>query len=540
MKELRCVYWDDDPKEFDEFKSVIEDAWASVRPRIPIEVFPTSDIAEAKRLVEEGVQLVVSDILLGDSSIARNAKGFELVRAVRGRPENRPVIIALTREKAAFENAALEAGVDEVVSKQTCVDGTDPRLERLGAIFVKWLEVRGFDAVRYEQSELDYDVDDLELRSMMTWIGEEVFRAIVHKLVDREWRRLDVSLVDRGYSGAFVCRVNCEFEVKDEGVPASRVLLVKLSRDGGRLRAELEKASMTSMFPGGLFVNYLHESFVEHRGWAAIASEYQEQSATLIGWLSENQSRDQVQRSVGGLLSSEGLGGAYRHHALKGVRPGDAFRDVLPIHRQARLKLALRDLGGLCSEVSGWKATRIESFVASGRIGQLDIEKQFTGVEYCRCHGDLHGRNVLVTRFGRPVLIDPEAIGEYPWCSDISRLSVDLVLVGVGRGIEAFRWDDFSRWRDLVQAMIAGEIVERGWLEDEKPVQVALEALRGNLSDIFPFVSEKQREGQFRLGLAAELIRCGIREDLPAPKRCLALVGADDALESSEQYLGQS
>jgi hypothetical protein len=176
----------------------------------------------------------------------------------------------------------------------------------------------------------------------------------------------------------------------------------------------------------------------------------------------------------------------------------------------------------------------IEGFIKSTRVGDINEEDVKRDSYYCWSHGDLHGRNILVSQTNTGFLIDPANIEQQHWAADIARLIVDLIVSGAGHGDASNEWNDMAEWVDVSLSVINGDPVQKSGAP-YNAVLTALDWLRSRLGTIHSaVVANIEHEWEFKLALAVEFMRAAYRQqDLPTPKRVLGLISACGALREA-------
>lgn len=541
MKEVRCLFWDDeDEQDRKRYEGWLRRAWDRLGTGVPIEVRSFQSPEEVSREISSNIDkydLFVADIYYGPEE--DDPRGLHLISEARA--NGSLAIVALTRGED--EKDARNAGADEFVSKLV-ISRRDYDLSNLGSVLLTALRKRGYEPLPTEKIKLIVDSDDLPLGAVMETLGRENLVSLVLKILrPRMCSVMSVGFIRPGLSGAIVLRIECELEVEQGKAPEGRSLLIKASRDRSQLDAEVMRRRDVETFPSGLFVPFLLGDVVDSGGWHAIGANFQAAAKTLVDWLGVRQSKAEIELAMRTLFLEGGLGDIYKRSILDpDTRPNVAIWSLLAIQRRARILLAVKELGPLAEKygLGFYEERLIINFISDARrIGDLNEEEVSRGVRYCRCHGDLHGRNILILE-GRvsSMLVDPANIRQLHWASDVARLCVDLIVSVMDKGMSSFEWeqDRIRHWLLLCDHFIQGELTSLR--EDEADgVRVALQWVRLNLEKIFgKEILQGLFEAEFRLTLAVEFLRAAYREqDLPGPKRTLGLVAGCLALRAAEK-----
>jgi hypothetical protein len=402
---------------------------------------------------------------------------------------------------------------------------------------------------------LKYSDANLALTAIVENIGEKCLTALTLQLLDLEDAvPIGISYVTAGLSGAEVLFAEC----------GTSQLLLKVSRDLGALVRELEGRHKTRNFPGALWGRFQDSKAVpvECEGWYAIGSDFEGEAESLLDWLRTPRSWADAHRLLDELLldDKDGLTRVYTAKIpQRNQTPSSSDQDVSPpkdqqapnvvlweelgLGRRARIALAVSDLDDLaqdCGHLMDYNRKIIEEYLLTGRIDDLDqklIQPIYTGgTRTCLSHGDLHSRNILVTRRSRARLIDPANIDHLHWASDIARLCVDLLVSGIDHGKESHKWDQMPNWCEFIKTFLGSrDFVESGPDETDSSLKTALSWIRYNIYAIHRLEADEDRlEGEVLLAFAIEFLRASYRkQELPTPKRVLGLLAACHALRLS-------
>jgi len=395
--------------------------------------------------------------------------------------------------------------------------------------------------------EMDWTPGLLPLDAEIETVGADNLRHLVMKLVLASGATgFTPRYVARGRSGAVTIRA----DIRSPESAQAASLLVKISREGSKLKRELDNARTIMPPLPSLYIKYLPSLAEPVRlaqdNWQAIASTFEADSMTLYEWLADREAPkpaavvDTVIRGlfIGGLSQDYGHGepcGKKSPHDLLEVSKG----------RQARILGGLGELQRPLSRLSPFvDLERLRVFVTGHALGRKPLtllalgDELPRGVHRCWSHGDLHSRNILVSKGNTPRawLIDAGNRESLHWAKDPARLAADLWIIAWDRE-EAFYWgrdgEPFSgnvaRWK--------GTMLD--WFDSgaptatpEDPVLAALQGLLRILPDVF---EAKYDKWQFGLALVMDLLAHGSYDDIPAPKRCLAFAVADELIVRLEK-----
>jgi CheY-like chemotaxis protein len=536
MVPFRLLYLDDNADHLTKYSRWFTRAWESLRTAAPLEIHPYSNPEQAMtQLRASHWDLFVADLLFG----RKEAHGLECISEARVDNLSLP-IIALSIGNGGYEQKSRDAGADEYISKAYLAEPRPPEHTReyLAEKLLSALRKHGRESALIDLSVLRMNEDDVYLVSVVDGIGRAEAVNCTVQLVGRNCTEIRPQFVRSGLSGAAVLRVDCDVEVNSGQVSDSRSLLLKFSSNRQQLLDELSKD--LSRFPDELFVKYLCDQPASSGDWHAICANFKEAS-TLLGWLSTQPAADAVNAALINLFFHSGLADVYRNGVFREEdRPMTALhRALLSASRKSRIRQAIRDYAGLArahDPNNAFDPVFLENFIISKRLGHIDEEAVPRGATWCLSHGDLHGRNVLVTNKG-PRLIDPANIEELPWPADVARLAVDLFISGWDRGDASHEWSSMGEWFRAARAFHGNDTATLSSLSPPNTATAAaLVWLRGNLARINgEFGTPARSEWEFLLALGIEYLRCAYRhQELGTPKKVLGLLCACDAMRQAE------
>lgn len=549
MKEVRCLYWDDEGEEdLLRYEGWIKRAWSKLETGVPISLKAERDPGAASDIIRasgENYDLFVVDIFWGPDE--SDPRGLHLIDEARSQHPNL-AIVALSRAGEEGRARALQARADRFVSKQV-LSRTDITLSSLSQALLEALQEKGREPVPTESTVLRFDQDNILLAAIIEALGRDKLAALILKIVrPRECEEIEVSYVTPGLSGAMVLRVECRLKVALGRAPERKALLLKVARDKEMIEAELTRRMEVSTFPDNLFVSFGEGEMVDSAGWYAISAGFQSSATTLHEWLGRKPSEDAVDLTLGALFGENGLSHVYRLSAYsEDERANVAIWRDLALQRRARVLLALEELSLLASKYdpSGrFDPSVILRFIGEAkRIVNLDEDEFPRGVSVCRSHGDLHSRNVLVVggKGGGVRLVDPASIRQAHWASDISRLAVDLVVSVLDNGAIGHEWNSMAEWFEISRDLILGTGSDLGSVPTNRvAVVAALSWMRRSAREIFAGVKIGAFEAELRLALAAEFLRASYRLGGSTPKRVLGLIAGCEALRATAEEIAQN
>jgi len=460
-------------------------------------------------------------------------RGFQLIREASSTTDAAVIGISQFSDTGA---EAISAGAHAFVHKDALRRAHGP--SHLSDQMRQAVKSAGVSVKPETEITLDYDQDDVRLAAVIDRIGEDHLLALLAQIAAPTPERVKLNYVRGGLSGAIV--LHWEYS----GSYGKQELLLKVSRDWGRMLSE-ERAWQEARF-GQVLVPAPTHGLVEAGGWYALAPKFR-RGVTLTDWLCHSDKASTAEAIAAALDELFGDGGLSEVAASSSVeRPNDRPSDVvaaglLTLHRSANIALAMSELKPLLARHVPDEITRLElarRLLRSGMIADIDAAAVPRGSYLVRCHGDLHGRNVLVDSRNHVVLLDPADSAMLHWSADWARLTVDLLLSGIASDPRAHEWALIGSWRAAADALVRGAAVP----ETEAlpvPARTAVNWLRTEAPPLFTGVGDGvPSEWELRLGLTAELLRGSYRrEELPAPLRVVALVAALDGIEAAAEEL---
>ena len=558
MKNLRCLYLENEKNEASRIKEWISTAWEALGRDIPIEIIVHHTLEEAQSALEN--QEPRFDLLLVDIEIDKKNLGLALIRVAARFPGL--AIVTVSERGAQLEHQAITIGAHQCISKSILFQGHADVDDYIQTKLLEALEHVGLIPYATESIRVDYDTANLALSAVLEEIGIDNLKVIILKLLSRPCDKLVPHLISPGLSGAGVLRVDCFFS--SDGEERHRLphkLFLKYDRDLGRVSKEYANRARFEDIAEMLRVEYLPHSPNElhSKGWYVLAAKYRSDCLALTSWLVSLANNADSERAILGCLArlffgERRLGDVYNQTRLLSefgdkqtpVRPNLSIASILTLARRARALRAISELSGFAEQLGYrvFKPAILKDFIKSGRVVDLPGDAFIPGAYSCWNHGDLHGRNVLVqTDLGEPFLIDPGNIEMLHSGADLARLCIDLFAVSWARGYEAHRWENLQLWIEAMRTFLESpEDLLRKTKDENWSVGFALRYLRANRDKILGFESQGGfSEWQWRLLIAVELVRVAMRNsEISTPMRVCGLLCSELAIESARQCIPNS
>lgn len=536
MKKIRCLYMEDIESDFKLLSEVLK---LTLRDKVELDITRAHDVSQAFDLLENygsTYQMFIADLMFPDFENKLKLDGLIAVEKAVNYPHIAIVALSAADIKHDFDAATRNTGL--YLDKDDIRQRKYPK-EKLHSDLLKLLESKKHlaDSAESLNKVLPWQTGkQLKLDALIETVGHENLVNLA-KDAAPECERYEVHYVAPGYSGAVVLRVTGS-KLDSRVIDAN--FLLKCSRDKAKLEIEMRRCPRPKEPSSIIYVlpeaeHLTDPPSVYHRnGWFASAWTFRDDAGTFLSWLTENgASRGKVEEIMSTLFVS-GLNKDYRRGATNNVRSGveslspnvlGRFRISNSItHLKTLLQRTLRDPDLDIKEV--------ELFLSDEVICGKPFNKVKSGTYECICHGDLHSRNILITERNQPLLIDPARRKTRNWATDPAKLCVDLWVTAWDFGPESYLWDQLVLWIDNI----------RGWLETRainvSTINVsnsrtanALTWISNNLPHIFEGCSlGVLPDWEFRLALAVEFLNLSGYESVPTPKRCMAVIAANDIL----------
>lgn len=529
MSKLHCLYVDDNSADRKRFERFLRNAWSRLRSQVELDIsVAASPDAALEIFAHSSFELLLVDIMFG-----KEAAGLELIREARQRFQSAAIIgISI---KADYREDALAVGADDFVTKPY-IAGRDLVGEHFERVIRRALKAHGRDYLLTDEVSVVYDDRDLALTADLEDIGKAHFAALVVPLVGRSCDEITVERVRPGFSGSVVFRALCQVRVPEGQPKEVRDLIIKATRERDLLEREVARWESLASFPSELFVrNVTGIGISEAGGWFAIASQFQQRARTALDWLVEDlPADDKIEGMLRWLFVDSGLPAFYDRQTIDRVRrPNEAILSILTTSRRARALAAVarfRELGHRYAK-GVIDAETLTTLIKVGRIGSIEVTDVEPGVSLCRCHGDLHTRNVLVGVHEHPRLIDPANVAVMPLYSDLARFVADLFVSAWDAGDVEYELERIPVWCEVARALVCETYELTTPRNGNRAAWTALTWLLRNRMTIYPHAT---RRWQWTLALVVEFLRCAYRQDLTAPKRILSLGAASLALKQCE------
>lgn len=564
MEQIKCLYLEHDEEAFNRYSKPIRSRWRRIfGSDLEFDRVPTIEEAFEKLCLPDGTyQIFISDLLfppVHDPNAPfdkHEPRGLEAITEA-GKKQKLLVIglsIGSTESHPGLRNRSLHKGAHLFKYVREIFDPD-------GSGIVSFCQEIHHHLLQLEiiqdQIKLEYDSYDPTISYIIHEVGEGVLKSLYSSVVGDEVnaRELHVTHLAPGMSGAFVLKITATEPQR----PCAHHLL-KISRSKERLKSEITNYPRPGTYSSRLLVNYLSydPSHVAQVGeWHAIGARFEIDTMPMLEWLREADRGSDVGELMRSIFLNGGLRNGYSDIAHPD-NPQPVVKALNPnLSRQSRICVALEELDAVVRAPSlggdkEWKgkADALRRYLKSQQIGKIGAEETPRKSVMYQCHGDLHLRNVLVTKM-KPyvaIIIDTSDFGVYHWASDYARLLVDLILSGYDRGIPSYQWKRIAHWRKIAEAVIrlqqlpseSGDDLTEDQEEssDNQITRATMTWMIENIGDVCTLVADKKEPQrklwELQLAFSVEFMRGSYRLDVTAPKQVLALQAAYDAISAAE------
>lgn len=543
MATTKCLYIDDDRQEFVRGVGArLKVAFALEYPQaeLELEVFDFEE-GEARLESEPGrYHLVVVDIFEGHPDQQGTTRGWSIIESLRG---TGPAVIAVSSHSNVLA-ASEDHGAHETLSKEHLRSDIEHRhLRRKIANALRAADVTPPVAAAVEFRS---DDQDLMLEAAIHSVGAENLQRLVLEICSATPSAITIKLVRPGLSGAVVFNCYCDVAGGED-----EEFLLKVSRDGYKARREAEAWNRVRGPAERLFPKLLSSSTTvpESNGWFALGIAFRH-GQTLTDWLARTEdapTQDHVRLILTHIFGAGGLSAQYERSAkqLPAKRSTEVLLEqTMTLGRRAGVLAAIEEIRPLVAEKLPAYVARLgapEDFFRYQKVGELEAKDIPAGTCAVRTHGDLHGRNVLISDPLLVALLDPADMADAHPATDWARMRADILLMGLAAQGGAHDWDGLIQtgaWREVVRRTLTGEPVAE-LAAMPAAAATALGWLTDGTAEIFSGLSRMGRAPatwELHLVTAVEFMRATTRRAiLSMPLRVLALVAAIDALDAAAQ-----
>lgn len=571
MRDIQALIFDDVDEDLKEIIRNLKSNWDKYRfengePLPPINIKGYSSATEMANLLvpQQGISnfhLFLSDLMIGevglDDKTANGGDpelgGFRFLRDAK----ELGVLVCVSISHGQYKHKRFET-----ISREFAqwVDLSFLKSDLYGSVYaqsrqavisdlVEQLQIKGALKTLQSQLVMDGTIQESRTLGILNEIGQKTMDSFASRFALPGSIRYTVRALAPGLSGSKVLFV--EYEGHQENL-ANRPLVIKLCRDPEPLNRELDAYTLhihsqrRTLIPAIAAPTF--EKTIEINGWHGLAFPCIPDAKTLLDWLTDKEPPfpEQIAQAFEELYRDNGLIDLYSDTKKIDCEVVERItNDLLSDYRKMAIFEAIEELRPLIEMFwsgSVWRRDLIEGFLYNGIVGtSISAGKLRWETSTAICHGDFHGRNVLVqTSVHRPKLriIDLASMRRYFWATDAVRLVVDLALSGWDHGPRSYDWANINTWNEMLDLLLGTELgaTASSIPPANRSLQFALSWLHDNCFANHAVAQSDRLKGEYLLALAVELMRAAYRKlDLPAPKRAFALIAAAKAIEEAEK-----
>jgi len=549
MRDVKCLYLEDDKEAFDRNSRSLRVWWKKVlRGHIEFEHVDTIDGAIDKLETPEGTyDVFISDILFppvytpDEKDKSKHDPRFDAIQAASKKEKLLVVGLSIGKEPHyRFAEQATNAGANLFHYAGEVFPAAGRFCQEVYDLLVQ-------KGIVEDATPLEFDKDDPRVSYIVNEIGEAKLKALYKQVLpgDAPVERMTATYLAPGMSGAFVVRMEAEMT----RLPAV-THLVKVSTNKKRLADEVAKCPTGGPYAARLTVNY-HKEVAAVEEWYGIGAVFEKGTVPFKEWLLTERTDAEIAGVLQLLFMEGGLREGYGRDIGDPENPMRAVEALWPsLSRQARIMEAIDQLGDAAAAASlgglgDWEAISrtLRDYLTAQQVGKRSPGSTPRKSFLCKCHGDLHTRNIVVTTGGPavPTIVDWPEFDTYHWATDYARLLADLLLAAYDTGVRSYEWGHLAEWRDIASKAVGLEELPVTDICHDKSTIRAANWMIKNLSLVCPAVQEHSalasRLWEFQLAISVELMRGAYRVDLTGPKRVFGLAGAYDAMKAAEASL---
>lgn len=337
-----------------------------------------------------------------------------------------------------------------------------------------------------------------------------------------------IESLSQGLSGAIVLKLT----IKDEAGNNSNWFL-KISRDRDSLVRELD--NVTTKFdsiPAKYRLNYKVTKPVSiNDKFFALVAELATDSSSIRKAIVTDNSGDSSLKIIKELMND--CMKLFYESKRKISGSTHIVHDIMDVFNNRRLsflQISIKELEVFLNENDIIKD--INKYKGSSEPGMTFFSKE--NLKKRLVHGDFHGNNILVSKNGDIVIIDPADIKTDHWSRDICLLIVDLFAHGIDADSkEYFGISNINKWKKLGLKIVQNKNIKNNGKNNGVVASINWLTNINNLNNIFGDLFELW---EFQLSLGVEFLRIAYKQDqLPAGKRVACLLIGKEAFKFADK-----
>lgn len=531
-KEIKVFHFDNEETESSFCGNALETLGKNYN--IDVKFVSATTIPNSENILKQnGIDLIIIDLLVGTEVLGERILSF-----LSGNKSQTPVWI-LTHA------SELDVDLNNLKKRYNIVTAVIKKTHNLDELKDKFSEFLELNELLIDESIQNSDKSDYKLQSDINTIGQNDLSALIIKLKSNNEKKYNIKKIGQfssGLSGAILFEAFYEDHLGNK-----KSILLKTSKDKTAIEKEYNNISLYDGFPPRLRIDYLGilKTILTTERVAAIVIENAKNSKTLFKFLIDTNTKpEDIINVLTNIFLNEGLSQFYKDNLRDKEKFIDSCLNDLDIRRISYIKRSIEELEPILKLYKQYYNEELLNSILGDksylklRANNL-IKEEFFKYKVL-CHGDLHSKNLLVSNFKNPTIIDTGGInpkGAY-WCFDVARLIVNLIMEGIDYNeIEFFKLESIEKW--ISQSVIVIEGVHQLEISNEnspnKGVFSAINWLRSNVENIYIGFYEPW---EFQLGISVEFLKASYKSiSLPPGKRALAILAACEAVRIANKSL---
>jgi CheY-like chemotaxis protein len=515
MNNFKILVCDDSETEREDIELFINKAFQAY-PDIKLE-FTLADFDQMNQELKKDYDLLILDLLDENGGNGIN-EGTRVLMRNTGLNKIPTVVYTGTGDYLQFDEDAERGKNPSLIKKITKVHNSSENLIQFVKAFV-------LGNLKNQDHFQLYNEHDVALNLGIRLIGTSNFTYITYQIFEENGQQLiTVFPMTSGFSGAIL------FKLKY----GTKTSILKLSADATALRKEHENAmQLYHEFPGHL-INHIgpKEYIALENGVIGILIKNVDDAHTFLDLIIDPVStKDQIEVYLDTLYLE---GNSLKDHYAKNVRDKkdwSAIFDQIDDKKMLMVESAIKELSSIITKYyHEIDVDEINRLTLDNKYKHLNIER-LTDVVFQKnlvlSHGDFHAKNIMVQNGTRPIIIDTGLLGYKHWSLDISRLIVNIFIVGINHGqLPYYELGSIPADLDMAKLILTRTEIKPDGVNDN--VIYALNWLTKNVEGIYGGLYTLF---EFQLGLMKEFLQISYRLDaVPPGKRALALMAAHECM----------
>lgn len=476
------------------------------------------DFNDVNKKLEGEYILLILDLYDKSSKDGHKDKGVNVLMRNQATKQIPTLVYTSMGDSIGFDEDLMKTKYPALIKKLTKIHNSYENLTS----FVKGYLLSILNENNYYSLYNDYDIN---LTMSIRNIGGNNFNYILYKIYEKyNKNKIIVYPMTSGLSGAVLFRL--EFE--------NKVFILKISAEISKLKEEHQNAlELYKEFPCHLTNSInMEEYYSFDNNVLGILIKNVDNSQTFFDFVVDKKTKiEQIENYLSSLyLENQSL----EYHFKKKKGKEEDWTSIFNKFDEMKILLIKKSNKELISIIQKfYTKIDIEDF------RRLIILKNYQNLNQTALldkkykkslilsHGDFHAKNILVQNGVNPVIIDTGSLGYQHWSLDISRLIVNLFILGIDKDhVDYFDLYKIPQYLDTVEKIIY--LKEIDLQEDNKNIVISINWLMSNIKQIY---IDSFALFEFQLALMKEFLQISYRFDtIPPNKRALALIASHKCL----------